>query len=847
MYYSLLNKIALVLLISSVLAIYGCGRIMVNMPAPPEALVKIELKGPYDGDIPEKFVTQLKNASIMFDRAVPYIFMSVGMHFEFTGDEVRASHFYDRAISESSKRKDIYGEAIAINRKIIALYEFGKMRTAFHAFKEARKKWSSVPLASFVYYNYGHYYLMNGDYKRAQDYFRQSFQANQNFRDNYYLLMLRRDCELEYGIALIMNEYFPAISNRYSVLGFDDGVGKAISKNSDQGISHLNQVIALNEEIRKTKLGRLTPDIIFQVMESNVYNFLGLAYGINGQTQEAMKMIETSAQLVRTANFRVLEVHNIFFRNQVYLLGKNIAEGQNAVQQLNSIADKYHLSIYRSWAKFISSRYHISSGDTQKAISDLKEAITIMEKQRPDLLVATLKGTYMFNRQMLYDALIEILVKEGDDKGALETAERAKSLMLVDLLAEIDTGKNQAETELIKQFQNHVQEMADGYIKLLAANGDNLILNNTLNKIEGAESANLDIISKIKVQNEELYSLISVEPLDINYIIQLLDKNITLFSYYVTDKTLYVWAVNKDRVHLERIKITREEVANLVSSCNKAIAAKDKDQANSLLEKAYETFLKPIIPFVSGDRIGFIPHGSLHYLPFAAMSYKGQYLVDGFSIFQIPNAGMLKYVLKKQSVPCLKLLAFGNPDLGSKKFDLPYAEAELESIKKIIPQANIFLRGAATKSKAKDLIGNYDIIHFAAQGLFVENDPMNSGLMLSPTAQDEDRLTAAEIFRLQLKGRLVLMSASKVSPGLSATGAEIVGLNSSFLYAGSTSVVSTLWNINDKSTAVFMSYFYKNLKKNESIADSLRVTQNEMIRLGYLPFDWAAYILTGKY
>jgi CHAT domain-containing protein len=846
MHYSLFDKIALVLLISSVLAIYGCGGIMVNMPAPPEALVKIELKGPYDGDIPEKFVIQLKNASIMFDRAVPYIFMNVGMHFEFTGDELRASHFYDRAISEFGKRKDIYGEAMAINRKIIALYEFGKMRAAFHAMKDAQKKWLSAPLAAFLYYNYGHYYLMNGDYKRAQDYFRQSFQANQNFRDNYYLLMLRRDCELEYGIALIMSEYFSVISNRYSVLGFDDGAGKAVSKNSEE-ISHLNQVIALNEEIRKNKLGRLTPDVIFQVMESNVYNFLGLAYAINGQTPEAMKMIETSAQLVKAANFRIAEVHNIFFRNQVYLLEKNIAEGQNAVQQLNSIADKYHLSIYRSWAKFISSRYHISSGNAQKAISDLKEAIAIMEKQRPELLTVTLKGTYMFNRQMLYDALIELLIKEGDNRGALETAERAKSLMLVDLLAEMDSGKNQAETELIKQFQNNVKEMTDGYIRLLAADGDNLILNNTLNKIEEAESANIDIISKIKSQNEELYSLISVEQPDINYIIQLLDKNITLFSYYVTDKTLYVWAVNKDRVHLERIKITREEVANIVSSCNKAIAAKNKDQGNSLLEKAYETFLKPVIQFVSGDRIGFIPHGSLYYLPFAAMSHKGQYLVDGFSIFQIPNAGMLKYVLKKQSVSGLKLLAFGNPDLGSKIFDLPYAEAELESVKKIIPQASIFLRGAATKSKAKEMMGNYDIIHFAAPGLFVENDPMNSGLMLSPTAQDEDRLTVAEIFRIQLKGRLVLMSASRVSPGLSTTGVEIVGLNSSFIYAGSTSVVSTLWNINDKSTAVFMDYFYKNLVKNESIADSLRVTQNEMIRLGYLPFDWAAYILTGKY
>jgi CHAT domain-containing protein len=74
-----------------------------------------------------------------------------------------------------------------------------------------------------------------------------------------------------------------------------------------------------------------------------------------------------------------------------------------------------------------------------------------------------------------------------------------------------------------------------------------------------------------------------------------------------------------------------------------------------------------------------------------------------------------------------------------------------------------------------------------------------------------------------------------------------VAFNRSFLYAGSPSVVTTIWNVDDNSTATFMDIFYRNLEKNESIADSLRVTQNEMISLGYAPFDWATFILTGKY
>ena len=835
MRYSLMNKITLTLLIAFLPAISGCSSMLGYMPAPPDSMVKIELKDTYDVDIPKKYVNQLKWASVMSDWAIPYIFMNVGLHFESVDDELRSIHFFDRAITEVRKRKDVYGEGTVTNRKVIAFCKFGKMQDAYNAIKEAEKNWPDAPLNAFVFQNYGHYYLMNGDYNKALKYFRQSFKSNQNFRDDFNLLMLRRDTELEYGMAVILAGYIPVKSTKLTLLDFDEG------------IFHLNQVIVLDKEIGKTKIDQFTPDIVFHTIESNVYNFLGLAYIIKGQFPEALKNLDTSMKLARKADFREGEIKSIFFRNQVYLLEKNITEGQKVAQQLNEIADKYHLPFYQIWAKFILSRYYQGFDDTSKAINLLKEAVAIMEKQRGELAINMLKETFPFNRQALYETLIELLAEEGDYKGALETAERAKAWGMVDLLAGKNIGKNSTEAELIKQDKNYINEMAEGYRKVLAAAGGDFAWKKALDKIEKTENAHRDVIIKIKAQNEELYSLIFVESLNTDEMRQLLDKNTTLFSYYITDKVLYVWAMNKDRVHLERIKITREEVAKLISSFIVAITAKDKNQAESLSEKVYSIFLKPVIPFVSGDRIGFIPHGPLHYLPFAAMSYKGQYLVEGFSIFYLPGAGVLKYVLKKKPAQGSNVLAFANPDLGNKQLDLPYAEAEVESIKKIIPQATIFFREEVTKTKAKAMIGSYDIVHFAAHGLFVEDAPMNSGILLTPTAQDDGHLTAAEIFKLQFRGRVVVISACKKAPGISSTGEGIVALNRSFLYAGSPSVVTTIWNVDDNSTAAFMDIFYRNLEKNESIADSLRVTQNEMIRLGYMPFDWAAFILTGKY
>jgi CHAT domain-containing protein len=848
MRYSLLNKITVIFLISFLVGISGCGSILDNIPAPPNLMVNIELTNNYDKDIPTKFVKQLKWASFISDWAIPYIFINVGQHFESAGDEQRAFYYYDRAIAEVQKRKDAYGEGTATSRKILALYKFGKSEDAYNAIKEMERQWTAAPLNSFIFQNYGHYCLMNGDYERAMEYFRQFFESNQNYQDNFNLLMMRRDSELEYGIAVILADYYKVMSRKLNLHDFDEAQYKLIVKNIDEGIFHLKQVIVLDKEIRKTKIDRFTSNTVFQIIESKAYIFSALAYGIKGQYAEAFKNIDTSGKLADKAGFKVGKINNILFRSQLYLLERNISAAEESAIELNDIADKYHLPFYWIWAKFIQSICCQELGNVPKAINLLKDATALMEKQREELVMEILKDTYTYDRRLFYEALIGQLADEGDHRGALETAERAKALVLVDLLAGKNLGKNRTETELIKQNNNYINQIADGYRKVLKDEGeDHLTLKNTLDKIGKAENAHLDTINKIKAQNEELYSLISVEPVNADDIRQLLDKNTTIFSYYITDQILFIWTINKDKVHLEKVKISKDDVARLVFSFNDSIVAKEYNKTESLSEKVYNNFLKPVMPFVSGDRIGIIPHGALYYLPFAAISYRGQYLVDAFSIFHFPSADALKYVLKKQPANNLNILAFISPEFKNKKLDSSYSETELESVQNIIPQANIFLKVEATEAKVKAMIGNYDLVHFATRSVFVEESPLNSYLLLVSTRQDDGRLTTAEIFKLEFRGRAVVMSACTTAPRIYSGGAEIVGLNRAFLYAGSPSVVSTFWNIEEKPKATFMDLFYINLGKNESIADSLRITQNEMIRLGYRPFDWAGFILNGKY
>jgi len=60
-------------------------------------------------------------------------------------------------------------------------------------------------------------------------------------------------------------------------------------------------------------------------------------------------------------------------------------------------------------------------------------------------------------------------------------------------------------------------------------------------------------------------------------------------------------------------------------------------------------------------------------------------------------------------------------------------------------------------------------------------------------------------------------------------GDELIGLTRSFIFAGTPSIVASLWKVNDSSTSELMGMFYKNLK-NHSKAEALRMAQIEMIR-----------------
>ncbi len=261
----------------------------------------------------------------------------------------------------------------------------------------------------------------------------------------------------------------------------------------------------------------------------------------------------------------------------------------------------------------------------------------------------------------------------------------------------------------------------------------------------------------------------------------------------------------------------------------------------------YDILIKPIAPYLNKKKIGIIPHGILHYVPFAAL--KGdRYLVEDYILFYLPSATVLKFCRVKEKEFGGKILALGNPDLGNNKLDIPFALNEVKAIKKLYPDSTVLVRKSATRSAFERLSGSYDGLHFASHGIFDANRPLNSALLLSPEGSDNGRLTVNEIFDLDLDASLVTLSACQSGVSRIRAGDEMMGLPRAFIYAGAPSVVASLWNVNDEATAILMEGFYKNLRSTEK-ADALRKAQISMIKDPKYkkPFYWAAFSLTGDY
>ena len=830
------------ILICLILGISGCMKTVAPKPAPPPAEAasppQVEIKGPYDSEIPEEYLNRLRRIPVAADEAAPLTLLTIADHFAVRGEVDKALHFLNQAADGFVLGKNRNGEATAWSRKVILLFHFNREKEALRLIREAGGKWKAPPLIAFPAYLEGHFALLQGDFPRALSLLNRSLQDNAAFPEDPYLRMLRRDTELDAGIAGILSDRLPRLLAIYGV-----NVAPATRKEA-AGETRLRNVLTLNRSLRQTKFERLLPAADFGRSEADARNFLGLDAWMKGNRAEALQHLAAAGEWSRTAGFPAAEIRGLLFQGELGLQWEDGTEGRQAAELLRERADHYRTSRYRVWARFILARYEARTGRNREAIGLLQEAAVIIEAERSSLKADMVDEVCRRQRRAVYESLVELLAGEGMVREALTAAEKAKSLKTVDLLSGQDLGRDPAEREWIRREVGLGEEIRDLQRSILQVSNE-ATADNLRERLKHAEETYRDLLGRIGGEDENLLSLIAVRGADPVALQRLLDENTTLFDYFATAGGLYVWAIHRERIHQERIDLPREELRSLVFSFLAAIRDRNKRKTESISRRAYNLLLKPVIPFISGERIGFIPDDALVYLPFAAMNYRGKFLAEGFSIFQLPAADLLGSAMREKGAPSLRILAFGNPDLENGALDLHHAVEELKRIRK--QGDTVLLNEQASETKAGEMMANYDILHFAVRGQFNPDAPLLSGLLLTPGADQNGVLSVLDIFRLRFPGRAVVLSGCDTLPEEDPEGKSFSALQRAFLHAGSRSVVSTLWLVDDRAAAFLLELFYRQLERKKSLADSLRTAQLRLLREGYPPYIWAAFILTGGY
>lgn len=324
----------------------------------------------------------------------------------------------------------------------------------------------------------------------------------------------------------------------------------------------------------------------------------------------------------------------------------------------------------------------------------------------------------------------------------------------------------------------------------------------------------------------------NVHPILFSEIKDLLDEQTVIVEWYITEAQIFAFIITSCTPHPTVWQSTVQDYQDFMGWAAQFLKTyrENKDawrvalgeQLRRLGQRLHLDKVLELIP-MSCDQLILIPHRILHLLPLHALPLPAQpqkCLLDRFKrgIRYAPSCQLLQLAQTRQRPDFTNLFAIQNPT-----DDLTYTDIEVAAIQQYFDAAEVFSGTTATKAVVSDYsLENVHCAHFSCHGSFNLESPLKSSLKLA-----DKPLTLDEIFSLKLqKTRLVTLSACET--GLtdpSSISDEYIGLPSGFLYSGSPNVVSSLWSVDDVSTALLMIKFYENLQVQPSVAMALNQSQ----------------------
>ena len=346
-------------------------------------------------------------------------------------------------------------------------------------------------------------------------------------------------------------------------------------------------------------------------------------------------------------------------------------------------------------------------------------------------------------------------------------------------------------------------------------------------------------VSKIQDILKDIKKYKNKDPVIVEYFIDALADKIRIFV--ISSYSINIESVNIKNFNLDnKIDLYLQEISSTSSLTKANNNANDNIDEHLKLSKELSRYLiEPISSYISNaDLIYFVPYGKLHYIPLHALLLDNKPLIIDHAVTYIPSASLLKFVKNKGTGTLNNCLSCG----------IVFKEEAKEVVNMFSSGSSVYME-EPTKKEFIDKINSsnngFDVLHLSCHGLFNKNDPMASSLLFSGAF-----LRAKEILDLQLNTELVTLSACETGRNENKPGEELVGLTRSFLYAGTPSVLVSLWKVHSETTRDIMIEFYKELKnKKVDLATALQTAQKNIMQSTEHkhPYFWAPFVLVGDW
>jgi CHAT domain-containing protein len=357
-------------------------------------------------------------------------------------------------------------------------------------------------------------------------------------------------------------------------------------------------------------------------------------------------------------------------------------------------------------------------------------------------------------------------------------------------------------------------------------------------------------------------------PLTIDKLQRDLGQSDLFIEYVLDDPTSYALAVTQTDVRCYQLP-AKSQLEPQAAQYRSEIKQGKVDL--TLAQQLFQELLGRIPEYRQKSNLVVIPDGELQLLPFSALAESGQYVLTTHLVTVAPSGTVLDMLRHRANrvthddrpyvgvaawiskpVPTTLLASIRRAVSGPERRELtalPESRNEVETIASDLPKPSTILLGDhATKTAFTHLpLNEYSVIHLALHGYADPEFPDRSALVFAPQSSpaDDGLLQVREIRTLPLNSELVTLSACDT--GVGPVGEEgVANIVNAFIEAGAQSVVSTLWEVEDRPTAQLMIAFYRNLSRGESKAEALREAQLELLKSGNAPYYWAGFELDGE-